>query len=80
MITQRNAHTIAHKLGAEIKNGRKHDIVIVRHDGQTVAQYGISRASNEKNHKHVPRQLKVSNAQAAALEHFKIDWSHIRRS
>jgi hypothetical protein len=67
MITKRNAFSIARKLEAEIKNGSRHDIVIVRHGGQLVAQYGISRGSQDKNHNHIPRQLKVSNTQAIAL-------------
>jgi predicted amidohydrolase len=57
MLTQDDARKIAAKLKAEITPGRKHDIAVFRHDGRYIAQFGIQRASKDKPHDYVPRQL-----------------------
>ena len=66
-LTQDDAYTIAHKLGATIEKRRRHDWAIVEYMGRVVAQYGIRRASREKNHDHIPEQLKISRSEARGL-------------
>jgi hypothetical protein len=62
-LTQEDAVAIAKKLKAEIKPGRKHDIVVFRHEGKYIAQFGIQRASKDKPHDYVPRQLFMTSKQ-----------------
>jgi hypothetical protein len=57
MLTQGDAVAIATKLKAEMKPGRKHDLAIFRYDGKYIAQFGIQRASKDKPHDYIPRQL-----------------------
>ena len=68
MLTQDGARAIARKLKAEIKPGRRHDIVIFRHKGKHVAQFGISRSSREQGHHHIARQLYITQKQCRELE------------
>jgi hypothetical protein len=59
-FTQSDAYAIAKKLTAEIKSGRRHDLVIVRYQGTYIAQYGITRGSKEKGHDYISRQLHMN--------------------
>jgi len=63
VLNQTDAKTIANKLEAEITHGRRHDLVIVKYNGKYVAQYGISRSSQEQSHDYIPRQLYLSRKQ-----------------
>ncbi len=63
MFTQIDAREIAKKLKAEIKPGRKHDLVVFRHRGIRIGQFGISRSSKEQSHDYIPRQLYISTKQ-----------------
>lgn len=73
IISKREAEFIAQKLDAEIKNGRRHQIVTVRYNGRHVASYGIQRGSGEKSHSYIPAQLHVSKQQATALAQCSLD-------
>jgi hypothetical protein len=63
MLTQGDARAIAAKLKAEIKTGRNHDIAVFRYDGKYIAQFGIQRASKDKPHDYIPRQLFMTSKQ-----------------
>ena len=63
MLTQDDAVEIAKKLQAEIRPGRKHDLAIFRHEGKYIAQFGIQRASKDKSHDYIPRQLFMTSKQ-----------------
>lgn len=72
-ISKRQAQDIASKLCAEIKNGRKHEIAIIRHNGYQVASYGIRRSSRDKSHDFIPNQLHISGPQTADLARCSLD-------
>jgi hypothetical protein len=65
-ILRREAEAIAHKLGANIQSGSKHDRAAVRYKGVLVATFGISRG-RKQGHPHIPKQLFVSETQAIEL-------------
>ena len=66
-LTAREAHSIARKLDAEVRDGGKHPSVIIKYEGLFVARYGIRHSSYEKGHDYIPRQLHVSRKQAVDL-------------
>ena len=72
-FSQRDARSIAQKLNAEIKDGRKHPQVVVRYNGRFIGQFGIRHASKEKGHDYIPRQLHLSWQQARELVQCTID-------
>lgn len=57
MFTQKDAEAIAKKLNAERKQGRKHDIVVIRVSGKYIGQFGICRGSKDQCHDHISRQM-----------------------
>jgi hypothetical protein len=63
MLTQKEAVQIAKKLKAEIKLGRKHDIVIIRLEGIYVGQFNIQRSSKEKSHDYISHQMLITAKQ-----------------
>jgi hypothetical protein len=67
MLDQDDAKKIAAKLNAQTKPGRRHDLVVVRHKGKYVTQYGIRRGSRGQPHSYIPRQLFISQGQARNL-------------
>ena len=67
LLTQKDARMIAGKLRIKIEKGRKHDIAVFRHKGVQILQYGISRASREKPHNHISRQLHITSGQCRDL-------------
>lgn len=67
-IGKDEAERIAKKLDAEIEEKPKHKQVIIRHEGQAVALYGIRRASKrDTSHSYVSKQIHVTQAQAESL-------------
>ena len=66
-FTQNDARKIADKLGATMENRSKHDFAVVKHNGKIIAKYGITRASKEKNHGHIPGQLGISSSEVRKL-------------
>ena len=82
-LTRKDALKIANKLGAKIENGAKHDKVNVVDRGKPVAKYGIMRASQEKDHRHIHRQLGVSRSEVRGLADCNIskeEYFSLRRS
>jgi len=67
VIGKREAEDIAKKVRADRRAGRKHDVILVRHGGKLVAQYGIRRGSGNPGHGYVAKQLHVSAQQARDL-------------
>ena len=65
MITQDDAWRIARKLKADIHPGRRHELAVLRHKGNYIAQFGISRGSREQSHDYIPRQLFITHKRAA---------------
>jgi hypothetical protein len=63
MLTQTDAIAIAKKLEAEIKPGRKHDLVKIRLEGKYVGQFGIQRCSKEKPHNYIAKQMFITSGQ-----------------
>lgn len=66
-FSRKDALKIARKLGAEIKDGRKHPQVVVRYQNYVIGQFGIQRASQEKDHKWIPRQIHLSRQKTEEL-------------
>ena len=67
MITRRDAEEIAQKLEAEIREGKKHRLVIIKELGQPSVQFGISRGSREKDLRYIARQLRIDNDEVHKL-------------
>ena len=67
ILDQDAAHRIAKKLGANVRQGRKHARAEIIHKGQLVAHYGIRRASKPVHHGYIPQQLYISPGQARNL-------------
>jgi 3-dehydroquinate dehydratase len=63
MLTQKEAVEIAKKLQAEIKTGRKHDIVVIRFDETYVGQFNIQRSSKDKSHDYISHQMLITAKQ-----------------
>ncbi len=68
MLTQDDAREIAKKLKAQIKPGRRHDLVLFRHEGKLVGQFGISRASKDHSHDYIPKQLYITPKQCREFQ------------
>lgn len=69
-ITKEHAERIATKLGAidETKKGDEHDEMVIYHEGQYVASFGIRRGSKkDAGHGHVPKNLGVNTHFAKEL-------------
>ena len=84
-ITKELAMKIVKKLGADTKTreGKAHDIAIIRHEGKKVAKFGIRRGSGKDlGHDHVPRQLGLRPNEARLLAECPMtrdEWVHRMR-
>ena len=68
MLTSQDGLNIAKKLGAEIKQRRKHTRVLVVIDNVVIGSYGLSRGSQEQNHDYIVKQIgRISPRQAREL-------------
>ena len=67
MISRRDALEIARKLGADVREGGKHRLFIIRVTGQPPLQFGISRGGRDSNLSYIPRQLKINEGEAQRL-------------
>lgn len=67
MFTQRDAEAIAKKLECSFLEGRAHRYAEVLENGKLVARFGIRRASHEKGHGHIPKELHVTQKQCRDL-------------
>lgn len=65
--------TIARKLGAEIREGRKHTKVVIRVNGSYIGQYGIRRHSTA-GHDYIPRQIHVTTKEALGIARCTLDF------
>ena len=66
LLTAHSAITIAHKLDAEITEGRRHTNAVVRVDGTYIGRFGIRRGSNA-GHDYIPSQIRVTMREALGL-------------
>ena len=57
MFNQDDAWAIAEKLEAKIESGRAHELAVFRYQGKRIADFGIRRASREKGHDYIPKEL-----------------------
>jgi hypothetical protein len=68
MLTADDGRAIAKKLGATVEDdAKKHEKVSVWFHGRMVARYGIRRASREKSHNYISRELHISQSQTKEL-------------
>ena len=67
MLTQDDAEAIAHKLGCTPYEGRIHKYYQFFVDQKLVARFGVRRASREKGHGHLPRELHITQKQCREL-------------
>lgn len=67
MLTQDDAEAIADKLGCTFYEGRSHKYYELFVDQKLIARFGVRRASREKGHGHVPRELHVTQKQCRDL-------------
>jgi hypothetical protein len=68
MLNKDHAEAIARKLKAVMIAGRRHDLAVVKHNGQTIAQFGIRRGSRrDQGHDYIPGQIHVTRRQALLL-------------
>ena len=59
-LTADDAVAIAVKLGAERVIKTRHEVVYFRHNGRIIFTFGIRRASGDKGHNYIPRQMQIS--------------------
>jgi hypothetical protein len=57
VFTQKHAVAIAKKLGCQMREGGAHTHADFYVDGKLIVSFGIRRASKEKSHGHIPRDL-----------------------
>ena len=67
MLTQDDAEAIADKLGCTSYQGRSHKYYELFVDQKLIARFGIRRASKEKGHGHLPRELHITQKQCRDL-------------
>jgi hypothetical protein len=67
-FTKRDAEAIARKLNAEVRVGRRHDLVQVYDGDRRVATYGISRSSRvDTGCDYLPGQLHLTSGECEEL-------------
>lgn len=66
-FTGKHAEAIAGKLGCTIKEGKRHRLAQLRHEGKLVMMFGIRRGSREEGHDYLPRQLHLTPKQCREL-------------
>jgi len=68
VLTSKDADQIARKLGAERKEGKKHEQAVIRSEtGRLLGRFGIRRGSKELSHDHIARQINVTMREARDL-------------
>ena len=82
-FTKDHAEAIARKLKAVMVAVRKHDLAVVKHNGRTIAYFGIRRGSRrDQGHDYVPGQIHVTRQQATLLAQCPMsleDWLAVMR-
>jgi hypothetical protein len=66
-FTQEDARTIAEKLGCVPYEGKAHQYFELFIGGKLITRFGVRRASKEKGHGHLPKQLHVTQKQCRDL-------------
>jgi len=64
VFTQKHAHTIAKKLGCSFREGSAHTYADLYEQGKLIVSFGIRRASKEKGHGHIPKNLNLTQKQS----------------
>ncbi len=67
MLTQEDAEAIAKKLECVPHEGRKHKFFELFVGQRLIIRFGVSRASKEKGHGHLPRQLHITQKECHRL-------------
>lgn len=67
MFTQKHALAIAKKLGCSFREGRAHTYADLYEQGKLVTSFGIRRASREKGHGHIPKDLHLTQKESWEL-------------
>jgi hypothetical protein len=67
LLTQDDAEAIADKLDCTPYEGRSHRYYRLFVDQKLVARFGVRRASKEKGHGHLPRDLHITQKQCREL-------------
>ncbi len=67
MFTQKHAYAIAEKLKCAFREGSAHTYADFYEGGKLIASFGIRRASKEKSHGHIPRDLYLTQKQCRDL-------------
>ena len=82
MLTQDDAEAIAGKLGCAPYEGRSHKRHELFVDDRLITRFGVRRASKEKGHGHLPRELHITQKQCKDLSKCplsKEEYFHILR-
>ena len=66
-FTKNDARRIAKKLGADIREGGKHTVVVVRKNKMKIARFGIPRGTREHDLIYLPNQLGITNSETRKL-------------
>jgi len=67
LFTQTHARAIAKKLGCFMREGKAHTHADFYEGGKLIVSIGIRRASKEKGHGHIPKNLHLSQSDAWKL-------------
>ena len=67
MLTQDDAEAIADELGCTSDEGRSHKYYELFVGDKLVTRFGVRRASREKGHGHLPRELHITQKQCRDL-------------
>ena len=78
VLDGRDGETIAKKLKASVRAGRKHDVVTVRVDGVHVGQFNI-RHDVDTSHNYIPRQIGIKSRDGVLIAKCTLDLTDYRR-
>jgi hypothetical protein len=67
LLTQDDAEAIAEQLGCTRHEGRSHKYYELFLDNKLATRFGVRRASKEKGHGHLPRELHITQKQCRDL-------------
>jgi hypothetical protein len=67
LFTQEDAEAIADKLDCTPYEGRSHKYFRLFVDDMLITKFGVRRASKEKGHGHLPRDLHITQKQCKDL-------------
>jgi hypothetical protein len=67
VFTQTHALAIAKKLGCSLREGKAYTYADLYVEGRLITSFGIRRASREKSHGHMPRELHITQKESWEL-------------